>query len=453
MIIRRNNTEGTRHEDSDRISIDLERLGYIARKKAGLLAIVTLVGVGLASAYTIYQVSKPVENRLETDLLFTSTKLFSSTGVSMIDGVLSAFNPEIKIQENAQGSPDWCLLDRALGRLGLRRMDSKPRSRSGPPSKENLSTQFLIQDDLGRKFIGLVYFKVTKNKPTKLVIESTLEKTQMQMVTANILEDMNQQWSQQLFQLAKLQKPYAEKVRSNYLKDAGAPILDLAKLDTAIQVNTDLSVLSQYQKIKLLDQFLEKLKDWPEVAVFTFPGLQRYSQILDKRGLLALPIISGAGLLLSCLALLNFIGPFAGKIFGEEDLASAHPTASIYSTKVGSAILVNLLAASFAQARGEKGVKVAFFTPHDEPRIVECIRLAAEKSGRSFGIDGSKDSEVTLFSSGDPSDFFPRLSARGFTRILLSAKNGMALKSDHLLYQVEADLSGLVISDVVLIEQ
>ena len=159
-----------------------------------------------------------------------------------------------------------------------------------------------------------------------------------------------------------------------------------------------------------------------------------------------------AGASLAGLLYFLYLGAPSRIIFGEAALGAIHLDASIYSLRRDAAKLQNLLSASLAYAGSDKCGKLAAFVPQVESSLIEHIRVAAEKSGRSFGVDGSKDSEVTLFSSGDPSDYLSSLPHRGFSRILLSAKHGKALKSHHLLYQAEADLSGLAITDVVLVD-
>ena len=139
-------------------------------------------------------------------------------------------------------------------------------------------------------------------------------------------------------------------------------------------------------------------------------------------------------------------------MLSERDLASAHPAASVYPAKGVSSQLVNLLAASLGHGGHEKRGKFAVFIPPDEAGLVEQVHLAAEKSGHTFTAQGSTDKGVCVFASEDPSDEMSRLPSQGFTRIILTAKKGETMKSRHALVQAEADLAGIPVTDVILIE-
>jgi hypothetical protein len=341
------------------------------------------------------------------------------------------------------------LLDEILSRSGLRRTDVRGNHSSEAKFcfAKKTSLRFLVQDDDGRKFMLLVDFQVPRNKTPQVVIQAALTEAQMRTIVDNVFKSLNQRWSQEVLELAKLQRPYAEKIRAKLLKESGRA-QGLPHLDRYL---VDPSILSNYQRVRLIDQFLEKLKDWPADMCFAFPGKNNFSEVRPQTALLALPFVFAAVFFLGLMLLLNFFGPLARKVLGEQDLASAHPEASIYSTKIGSAELVSLVANSFARTFGGKEGKVVAFVPHDEKMIAECIRIAAEKSGRLFGLDGSKDSEVTLVTSSDPSESLCRLPDRGFCRILLSSKLGESCKMRHQLLQAEADLAGISITDVILI--
>ena len=466
MIIRRQLSRKVIEDEREEISIPFERLCYIARKKAVLLTLAALIGFGLGLVYVLYQFSLPVETRLENDILLIGypgttgttgvtgvTGVTTVTGVREIDSVLSTFEPQIKIQEIAQRWPDLALLDEILSRSGLRRADAmvKQISELKFGSAKKTSSRFLVQGDDGGKFMLLMDFQAPRNKPPQVVIQAGISETQMRPLVDNIFKNLNQRWSQEALELAKTQRPFAEKIRAKLLKQSSGGAQNLPQMDQLIQINVDQALLSNYQRVRLIDQFLDKLKDWPAEMCFAFPGKKIYWDVRPNRALLALPVVSGAGFLLGFLLLLNFVGPLAGKVLGEQDLASAHPEASIYSTKIGSAQLVSLVARSFAHAFEGKEGKLVAFVPHDDKRIAEYIRIAADKSGRLFGLDGSKDSEVTLVSSRDPSDSFSRLQDRGFCRILLSSKQGESWKMSHQLLQAEADLVGISITDVILI--
>jgi hypothetical protein len=210
---------------------------------------------------------------------------------------------------------------------------------------------------------------------------------------------------------------------------------------------------SEWSKKKASADELIKDLDQSSLPIQIFEireSLDESPRTVQRVAVLCLGASAGA-----CLAgLLYFLclGASSRIIFGEAALGAIHLDASIYSLRRDAAKLQNLLSASLAYAGSDKCGKLAAFVPQVESSLIEHIRVAAEKSGRSFGVDGSKDSEVTLFSSGDPSDYLSSLPHRGFSRILLSAKHGKALKSHHLLYQAEADLSGLAITDVVLVD-
>jgi hypothetical protein len=116
MIIRSQPSKKVIQDEREEISIPLERLCYIARKKAGILTLMALIGFGVGLVFTLPQFSLPVETRLENDILLIGypettgttgvTGVTTVTGVREIDSVLSTFEPQIKIQESAQRWPD-----------------------------------------------------------------------------------------------------------------------------------------------------------------------------------------------------------------------------------------------------------------------------------------------------------------------------------------------------------
>jgi len=417
-----------------------------------------LLGLGLGLVYPLYQFSKPVETRLETEILFVgsagATGATGVTGVKEIDAALSTFDPQINLQDIIQQWPVWPLLGKALDQSGLKRIDSG--TKAGCPgdlgTSEKVSKQFLVQDGSAGQTNLLIDLQSPRSKPVKMIIQGSFPQEKLKTIGANLLRVLNDTWSQQALELARTQRPYAEKVRAQLIQEPAGSLENLPRLAQPIQITADFSLLSNYQRIRLIDQFVDKLKDWPQGMVFAYPGKQNFTKLLPSRTLWFLPFVVGAGFFLAILFFLNFLGPLAAKVLGEKDLAEIHPSASIYPTKMVSGDLGDLLAASFARAGQEKPKRLAAFIPQAEPDLIEKIRSAAESSGHTFSRNESDNTEACLFPADDPSSLFARLPSKGFGRILLTSKKGEALKSRHNLYQAEADLAGVPITDVILIE-
>jgi hypothetical protein len=458
MIIRRPEEVKNEFGVDGEYSIDFERLGYVARRKAKWLVAGALTGFTLGLIIPIYQFSRPVENRLETEILFVGpagvTGVTGVTGVKEIDIALSTFDPQIKIQEISENWPDWAVLDVALEGSGLRRMDSIPQSSYGGNSDglKKPSSRFLVQDDSGQAFLLMSELRTARKKPVKLVLQGLWPEAKLGLLAERICRTLNRSWSQQALALAQLQRPYAEKVRAQLVKEPAGKVESLPQLAPPIQVTADLSLLSNYQRIRLIDQFMDKLENWPPEVIFAYPGQKNRTKALPSHALWILPFVVGAGFLVGILGFWNFSSSLAGKILGEQDLADIHPAASIYQTSLGSAELKDLLAASFAHTSRERPEKLAIFVPQSESDLIEKVRLAAEGAGHSFSRDGTEKAQVCLFPTNDPSSQIARLPSQGFGRILLTSKKAESQKIRHQLYQAEADLAGIPITDVILIE-
>lgn len=458
MIIRRQSLSQNSTDDGNEISIDLARLAYIARKKARLLAAATLLGFGLGLIYPMYKLSKPVQTRLETEILFVGnagvTGVTGVTGVKEIDSALSTFDPQINLPTLIQNWRQESFLEVALTHSQVKVIDSRRNPKLGVD--QNLSEKwpqvFLVNDQSGRRAHLLIDFQFPRNRPVRMIIQGAFPLEKLKLVGDNILFALNELWSQKALELARTQVSYAEKVRTQLAKEPAGAVEELPLLARSIQITADLSLLSNYHRVRLIDQFLRKLANWPPKIIFVYKGKQTWEEVLPSRGLLILPIILGTGFLFGLLGFNNFFGEMAGKVLGERDLADIHPAASVYPTKLASADLIHLLAASFARAGQDKLRKLAAFVPQTESRLMETIRSAAERAGHSFANDSSDHAEVCLFQTDNPSSMIARLPSCGIGRILLISKKGESLKSRHKLYQAEADLAGVPITDVVLIE-
>lgn len=457
MIIRHQALAQLSVEENDEISIDFERLLYVARKKAVLLAKVALTGVGIGLGIALYQFGKPPQGRLETELLFVggtgTTGMTEVTGVREIDSTLSTFDPQMKIQELVQAWPALSLLEEPLRKIGLRRVVGEcelARETDVDKSKKS-STRILVQDGLGKKYILLVDLQSPRNKPVRLSLQGELPESRLKILAKEFVATLNQQWGQQALAFAQIQRPYAEKVRAQLVKEPVGAVQNLPQVAQPIQIVAELSLLSNYQRIRLIDQFLDKLENWPSEIIFAYPGKQSRAEIRPSLLLWVLPVLLGGGSFLALLIGLNLTGPLAGRVLSEGDVAPVHPAASVYSIQIGSAQLVNLLAASLAHGGQERRGKIAVFVPPREPELVKLVSLAAEKSGNAFTAQESVDKEVCIFSVVDPSDRISGLPMQGFTRIILAAKKGESTKLCQRLLQAEADLAGVPITDVILI--
>ena len=294
-----------------------------------------------------------------------------------------------------------------------------------------------------------------KKKPLTLLMWGPVPKENLEKITKTLARFLNEEVGQRYLCFGRDSKgeivqAISESEKSHRIKLARIRALP----DEAPESKRALLFEESSQWSKNKDSVDELIKDLDQsslpIPIFEIrESLDTSPRTVQRVAVLCLGV---AGASLAGLLYFLYLGAPSRIIFGEAALGAIHLDASIYSLRRDAAKLQNLLSASLAYAGSDKCGKLAAFVPQVESSLIEHIRVAAEKSGRSFGVDGSKDSEVTLFSSGDPSDYLSSLPHRGFSRILLSAKHGKALKSHHLLYQAEADLSGLAITDVVLVD-
>ena len=294
-----------------------------------------------------------------------------------------------------------------------------------------------------------------KKKPPTLLMWGPVPKENLEKITKTLARFLNEEVGQRYLCFGRDSKGEIVKAISESEKRHRIKLARIRALpDEAPESKRALLFQESSQWSNNKDSVDELIKDLDQsslpIPIFAIgESLDTSPRAVRRVAVLCLGV---AGASLAGLLYFLCLGAPSRIIFGEAALGAIHLDASIYSLRRDAAKLQNLLSASLAYAGSDKCGKLAAFVPQVESSLIEHIRVAAEKSGRSFGVDGSKDSEVTLFSSGDPSDYLSSLPHRGFSRILLSAKHGKALKSHHLLYQAEADLSGLAITDVVLID-
>lgn len=451
MIIRR--TEKTKNEPDGDFSIDWERLIFISQKKAGLLVGAALLGLSLGLLYCLYQFSKPAETRLEIEMLFIRPEgVTGVTGVRKIDSVLSTFDPQIKIQDIIERWPDWSLLDATLQRSDLKRVkfDSASLITNHPSYLEATPRRFQVEGESEGYIMLFVDLQESRNKTPQIIIQGPLSRKKLKNIAENLFLELNRFLNQKALELAQTQQSYAELVRAELSQEAPEVTENMPQLLQSLQVSSNLSLLPNSQRIRLINRFLEILQNWPDESLFTYPGKKAWSDKAPSRSLWALPFVLMAFCFVGALAFYNSFGPLAEKVLGEKDLASAHPDACIYSRKLQPSQLVNLLAASFAHVDGNKGGKAAVFSLPDDPKLLEQILLAAEKSGRSFSANAPKSAMICLFSTSHPSDEICHLASQGFVRIILSARMAKSCKINHQLLQAEADLCGIPVTDVIL---
>jgi len=308
MIIRRQGLPQNPAEDGDEISIDFERLGFIVCKQAGLLAVAALLGLGLGLVYPLYQFSKPVETRLETEILFVgsagATGVTGVTGIKEVDSVLSTFDPQINLQNIIQRWPDWPLLGEVLEKSDFKRVDSgaKAGSLSDQGRSGKAPAKFLVQDSSGGQAKLLIDFQTPRNKPVRMIIQGAFSEEKIKILNANVLRAFNKSWSQQALELAQTLISNAEKVRAQLGKEPSREVENFPRFAQSIQISADFSLFSNYQKIRLIDQFLEKLQNWPAELTFAYNGKQSWEELLPSKALWLMPLVLGAGFLIGILA-------------------------------------------------------------------------------------------------------------------------------------------------------
>ena len=372
---------------------------------------------------------------------------FHKTSIVAVDANLSKFDPEETLKKIFDG-------DFSPERLRAY-FESEGFSLTGCDSG-GLSSGFEIRPADGswsaRMKAELIQ---AKKKPKTLLMWGPAPKKNLEKITKTLARFLNEEVGQRYLCFGRdsrgeIVKAISESEKSHRIELARIRVLP----DEAPQSKRALLFEKSSEWSKNKDSVDELIKDLDQsslpIPIFEIrESLDTSPRTVQRVAVLCLGV---AGASLAGLLYFLYLGAPSRIIFGEAALGAIHLDASIYSLRRDAAKLQNLLSASLAYAGSDKCGKLAAFVPQVESSLIEHIRVAAEKSGRSFGVDGSKDSEVTLFSSGDPSDYLSSLPHRGFSRILLSAKHGKALKSHHLLYQAEADLSGLAITDVVLVD-
>lgn len=294
-----------------------------------------------------------------------------------------------------------------------------------------------------------------RNKPAFLLVRGGIPQKNLERLTARWAQILNEQVGSRYLDMAKKKKndfsQEVEEEEKNHLADFNRIRALTAKDSKAKDDYLSNLAFGWVQRRARLDRLLGSLDQNCLPNPVFLVGETSLPAIPTLRQPWALSLAAFAGTIMAGLLYLYFIGPPSQKILSEPALAAIYPQASVYSTPRDAAVMDNLLSASMSRCGLGKVTKMAAFIPQKESALIEKVRRAAEKSGHSLGADGSLEAGVVLFSLKDPSDEICRLPTQGFGRILLVAKQGESLKSCHRLYQAEADLAGIIISDVLLI--
>jgi len=450
MIIRRGAlTNSTSYQDEAAVC-ESEDLVFILRKYGLHLGLVCL-----AAGFSLFGILKTFPDAVaraewETKLLFQPTALWAlpKSGDTILDQLLPTFDALAEAEKIISENLPRERLSSALmaGGFILEETESVQLS---------LGFSFCPQEGGRAVRVEVDLLKPRKQAPT-LLLRSPAPPWLLQKMGKILVEFINEELSHRYLKSAKENREKIVKAleesdinyRKNVERIRAVPAESREAKQALLFEVANQNSLVLFSLAKQL-QFLDKDSLINPIVVM---GPSEAAAPLPARLLLVLCIGFGLLVYLGSALYLAFKGPPSVRILGEQTLAAIHPQASIYSSGRDAAILDNLLTASLARPGGGHQTKLAAFIPQAESALIEKVRKAAEKSGRSFGSEGSGDGEVTLFSSKDLSDEIARLPAKGYGRILLMAKQGEALKARHRCYQAEADLAGVPITDVVLME-
>jgi hypothetical protein len=450
VIIRNQTSSGQASCDDEMEIFELSALVFVMRKYG-----LSLGAVSLAAGFLAFGVLKMfptalARQQLRTELLFQPTASWAlpKTGDPLVDRVVPVFDPLQESEKIISGILPRERLASALEAGGFSLEEAGP---------VQLASGFLARPLEGGRGVRVqASLLQPRKKAPALLLESPAPLGELQRQGEILVEFLAQELGARYLKTAKATQgeilqalAESEKAHREVVDRIRAIPTEAKEAKQArlfeIANKRSLVLLSVNQLLQSLDT--DSLRN-PIVR----RGPSNTGNLDGGRRIpilclgLALATFLGGGLYLF------FAGPPSRRIFGDQALAAIHPQASIYCFGRDADILDGLLAASLARAGAGHPAKLAAFIPEVESALIERVRKAAEKSGRSFGSEGSMDAEVTLFSSKDLSDEISRLPAKGYGRILLVAKQGEALKARHRCYQAEADLAGVPITDVILME-
>lgn len=448
MIIRKLSDKTCEPQGEEDIAFDLECIWFIAKKYGPILGIIS-ISAGLLTYLlsTIFSERMfPIQTQVEFILQPQAVWGLPATGDAKTDALLPAFDPTKELPTVfAEELPEEEWTD------ALKEIQLAPTGKGPVKSSERIR----VRGADGKTLIELrAEIRTSRNKPPVLEVGGGIPPKDLERLSARWAQMLNQQVGNLYLKEVKkrsekLVKAISE-AKKNHLEN-----LERARAHSFNDPRTKNSYIFELQtkwtqQRPLFDRLLEAMSQ----SSLSNPIFLAGEPAIPASSASNRPLLFSVGAFLGtgCAAIsyLLFLGAPSRRIFGEAILASIHPQASIYSVPCDTNVLGQLLAASMARLGAEKGKKMAAFIPQEQSSLIEKVRQAAEKSGHSFTSNGSMDAELILFSSKGPSEELPRLPAKGCGRILLVAKRGEAHKARHRLYQSEADLAGLVISDVIL---
>ena len=454
--------------EGDEFLIDFEKILFLARKRAWILALAGLAGVAIGLAYAVPRLSQPTLHIVEQSLGFSfgggmtgMTGLTGLTGVPGIDAELDAFSTSAKWQENVKNGITWDQVVQSCLLAGLQVVDPEKiqKTLSTHPSPE-VTLEVTRRGSAGQKVV--LKISASKNESSKIAVRSQGQKDMLLDLLNGFLVQKNRDWGQQVYDLAKQQVPKAE-IELKKLKELSAEIdlkdTNYQALARQVQYVADINLLSTSKRRVFLNDFIRMVKDWPPFLPFIVPLETIWKSQQTNPLLWALPALGGAGLLLTCLAGIYFLDPTARRLLSQQDVAHVFPGANIIDTTLSGSGLANLkilLSASLARQLDHRKQSVAILLPLGGAQLEQSVRDAAKAAGLQLvsNLAEAKSKEsgfAVVHQTTSPALELAGLASAGIGRVVLNAELGRTIKSDAQLLQSAINLSGLCVSDVIFI--
>jgi len=450
MIIRKLSDKIGELQGEEDMVFDFECIWFIAKKYGPILGIISISAGLLAYLLTTMFSERISPNQTQIEFILQPQAVWGlpATGDAKTDALLTAFEPTKELPAVFAGGlseEEWADT--------LKEIQLAPAGKG--PVKPSAGVRVRGVD--GNSLIELtVEIRTPRNTAPHLVVAGDIPHKDLESLATRWAQMLNKKVGNRYLEVAKEKREMVNEViaeaKKNHLENLEL-VSGLSSNDPKTKESYIFGLVYKWsQQQVLFARLLEAMnRNSLSTPVFVVGKPTLHASPAPKRPLL-FSFGAATGIAFVGIFYLLFLGAPSRRILGEATLAAIYPQASIYSVPRDKAVLGNLLSASMARLGAAKEKKMAVFIPQEQSSLIEKVRQAAEKSAHSFASNGSMDAEVVIFSSNDPSDEISRLPSRGFGRILLAVKRGEAMKSRQRLYQTEAELAGISITEVILIE-
>ena len=197
------------YNEGDELSIDFEKILFLAKKRVWILGIAGLAGLAIGLAYAVHRLSQRPFNTVEATLAFSfrrgeggSTGVTGVTGVAGIDAELGTFNTSAKWQENVANGITWDQVAESCRLAGLEVVDPEKiqKTLSTKPSPK-VTLELTRSGSAGRKVV--LEISAPKNKSAKIAVRGQGKKEALLDLLNGFLVQKNRDWSQQAYELVE----------------------------------------------------------------------------------------------------------------------------------------------------------------------------------------------------------------------------------------------------------